>query len=338
MYIKRNSKMGIQNLNRYLKQYCKSSINMLKLSELNGKIIVIDISIYLYRYVAENALVENMYLLLSIFKHYNIIPVFIFDGVPPDEKLELLKKRKADKMKSEAEYNDLKKKLSQSNSFSFDEKQEITLSMDALKKKFVYLTKNHIQMTKQLIKLYGVTYIDAPGEADGLCASFVLSGKAWACMSDDMDMFVYGCPRILRYTSLLNHTAILYDVSGILDTLNMRHDEFKDVCVLSGTDYNSNGKKSLYTSMNLFNKYKSSEDYEVINSSSFYGWLSVNTDYIEACDIDVLLHTRNMFDVNTSLINNNDINIIVDNMKRNEIVEILKNDGFIFPLTRIRVI
>ena len=331
--------MGIPNLNRYLKQHCKSSINMFQLSELKGKVIVIDISIYLYRYVSENALVENMYLLLSIFRHYNITPVFIFDGVPPDEKLELLKKRKADKVKSEAEYNDLKKKLSQSFSLSFDEKQEITSSMDALKKKFVYLTKNHIQVTKKLIQSYGATYIDAPGEADGLCASFVLSGKAWACMSDDMDMFVYGCPRILRYTSLLNHTAVLYDVRGILNTLNMTHDEFKDICVLSGTDYNSNGKTSLYSSINLFNKYKSSDDYdsdsELINSSGFYGWLSVNTDYIETGDKDILLHTRSMFDVNTTLIH--DINIVVDTMKRNEIVAILKNDGFLFPVTRVRV-
>ena len=330
--------MGIPNLNRYLKQHCKNSIKMIQLSELKGKVIVIDISIYLYRYVAENALVENVYLLLSIFRHYNIRPVFIFDGIPPDEKLELLKKRKSDKVKSEAEYNDLKKKLSQSNSLSFDEKQEITSSMDALKKKFVYLTKNHIQLTKQLINSYGATYIDAPGEADGLCAAFVLSGKAWACMSDDMDMFVYGCNKILRYTSLLNHTAVLYDVHGILNTLNMTHDEFKDVCVLSGTDYNTNGKTSLYSSMNLFSKYKSSDDYdnEMINSSGFYVWLRDTTDYIESDDVELLLHTRSMFTININLTTiNNDI--IVDKMKRNEIVNILKNDGFLFPVTRIRV-
>lgn len=328
--------MGIPNLNRYLKQHCKNSIKMIQLSELKGRVIVIDISIYLYRYVAENALVENVYLLLSIFRHYNIRPVFIFDGVPPDEKLELLKKRKADKVKSEAEYNDLKKKLSQSNTLTFEEKQEITSSMDALKKKFVYLTKNHIQLTKQLINSYGAIYIDAPGEADGLCASFVISGKAWACMSDDMDMFVYGCNRILRYTSLLNHTAVLYDVRGILDTLNMTHDEFKDVCVLSGTDYNTNGKRSLYTSMNLFNKYKSVDEYDAINSSGFYGWLRDETDYIESDDVELLLHTRSMFTININLITiNNDI--IDDKIKRNEIVSILKNDGFLFPDRTISV-
>ena len=29
---------------------------------------------------------ENMYLMLSIFRYYNVIPIFVFDGKPPPEK------------------------------------------------------------------------------------------------------------------------------------------------------------------------------------------------------------------------------------------------------------
>ena len=69
--------MGIRNLNRYLKESCPDSIRCINLVELSGKRIAVDISIYLYRYEAENALLENMYVMLSIFRHYNIIPIFI---------------------------------------------------------------------------------------------------------------------------------------------------------------------------------------------------------------------------------------------------------------------
>ena len=62
------------------------------MSNLSGKKIAVDISIYLYKYESENALLENMFMMLSIFRHYNIIPVFIFDGKPPAEKMELLQK------------------------------------------------------------------------------------------------------------------------------------------------------------------------------------------------------------------------------------------------------
>ena len=83
--------MGIKNLNRLLRESCPESIRCINMSELSGKRIAVDISIYLYKYEAENALLENMYVMLSIFRHYNIIPIFIFDGKPPPEKNELLK-------------------------------------------------------------------------------------------------------------------------------------------------------------------------------------------------------------------------------------------------------
>jgi 5'-3' exonuclease len=67
------------------------------MSELAGKRIAIDVSIYLYKFTGDGALLENMYLMLSIFRHYRITPVFVFDGKPPDEKRELLDQRKEDK-------------------------------------------------------------------------------------------------------------------------------------------------------------------------------------------------------------------------------------------------
>jgi hypothetical protein len=56
------------------------------MKELANKTIVIDISIYMYKYQTDGTLIENIYLMLSLFKHYRIIPIFIFDGKPPIEK------------------------------------------------------------------------------------------------------------------------------------------------------------------------------------------------------------------------------------------------------------
>lgn len=89
--------MGIKNLNKYLQQSCNKSINHIHLSELSGKRIVIDTSIYLYRFMGEGCLLENFYLMISIFRQYNIIPLFVFDGKPPAEKEDMLKQRKLEK-------------------------------------------------------------------------------------------------------------------------------------------------------------------------------------------------------------------------------------------------
>ena len=205
--------MGIKNLNKFLKENAKESIKLGHVSELSGKRIAVDISIYMYKFASEDTLIENIYLMLSIFRYYNVIPIFVFDGKPPTEKKELLQKRREDKKEAEAEYKELKNKLEINKNMDEIEKQEIINNMDMLKRKFVNVNKNDIDKVKNLIRSYGATYYDAPGEADELCAMLTIKGKVWACLSEDMDMFVYGCPRVVRYLSLLNHTFVIYDNS-----------------------------------------------------------------------------------------------------------------------------
>ena len=48
--------MGIRNLNRYLRNNCPESIRCIPISDISHKKIVVDISIYLYKYESENAL------------------------------------------------------------------------------------------------------------------------------------------------------------------------------------------------------------------------------------------------------------------------------------------
>ena len=87
--------MGIRNLNRYLRANCSEySIQKKHLRDYKNKTIVIDTSIYLYRFSAENALIENLYLMISLFRSYDITPLFVFDGKPPAAKYETLKKRR----------------------------------------------------------------------------------------------------------------------------------------------------------------------------------------------------------------------------------------------------
>ena len=80
--------MGIRYLNKLFREECKNkdAIKITHMSQLSGKKIAVDISIYLYKFVSDDQLIENMYLLLSIFRYYNIIPIFVFDGKPPAEK------------------------------------------------------------------------------------------------------------------------------------------------------------------------------------------------------------------------------------------------------------
>jgi 5'-3' exonuclease len=323
--------MGIKHLNKFLRTECGESIKAITIAELSGKKIAVDISIYMYKYESNEALIENMYLMLATFRKYKIIPIFVFDGKPPTEKKALLQKRKEDKKEAEKEYNVLKEKL-ENNDISDDDKNEIITNMDLLKKQFIYITREKINIVKSLIRSYGATYYDAPGEADELCALLVLKNKAWACLSEDMDMFVYGCTRVIRYLSLFNSTVVLYDTKGILESLNITQKELREICVLSGTDYNiqncdkSKTKPNLYETMKLFEKYRK----ENINLD-FYEWLKINSTYIT--DYELLKNIYDIFDLkNTNLTTFEKIKIINGPIDIENIKNILKIDGFIFPL------
>ena len=67
--------MGIPKLNKLLLEKCENTelIKKINLHELNGKTIAVDTSIYLYKFSAQERLIENFYLLISLFINYNII-------------------------------------------------------------------------------------------------------------------------------------------------------------------------------------------------------------------------------------------------------------------------
>jgi len=285
--------MGIRMLNKFLQEKCKDSISCIHLSSLSGKKIVVDISIYLYKFLSEGALLENLYLMISIFREHNITPIFIFDGKPPSEKNDTIAFRKKNKKNAREEYYRLKQILDgiesdaesskESDTVSkcvnnidktvveYDEETSITIQtnsveirnmMERLKKKFVILKSEHIQNAKTLLQAYGMTYYESPGEADMLCAKLVSKNIVYACLSEDTDMFVYGCNRVLRYVSLTCSTAILYDFQGILKTLDMNIYEFRQLCIMFGCDYLPHNKTQNYKNMTIFNSYKMFKKYK----------------------------------------------------------------------------
>ena len=318
--------MGIRLLNKYIKTNCKNGVSVIKMEDLRGKYIAIDTSIYLYRFLQEEVLLENFYLLLSLLKFYNITGIFVFDGKPPEEKYKLIEKRNNVKEAAREKYRELEVKMNEinNNEYEREEKNVLQNEMVELKKKFVKLERYHIDSIKKLITAFGESYIEAEGEADQLCAKLVIKKIAYACLSEDMDLFLYGCPRVLRYLSLLNESMVLYNLSEILKELEISLSDFRQICVLSGTDYNNDDNSlDLYKSVEFYKSYKNDEKN---NNIDFYTWLDNNMKGL--INIIELYVINNMFlldNVNLKRYKINRTLIDKDNIK-----EIMKQDGFIF--------
>ena len=250
--------MGIPHLNRQLRTRCPDAIKKVELSSLSGKRIAVDASIYMYRAIADGNLVEGMFQLLSVIEHTGITPVLVFDGKAPIEKEDVLKERREKREKALIRQKEIEGLLLTCD--DQDEKDELTAELASTKKATVKVTRRDGTAVRDLAMSMGVPFLEAEGEADALCAKLVNKKHVYACLSEDMDMFAYGCLRVLRYLSLLNRTAILYDFTDICATLNMTTTEFTDVCVLSGTDYNRGVSKRIHVgqALELHSKWKMS--------------------------------------------------------------------------------
>jgi len=345
--------MGVRNLNRFIQHKCANASSRIHLRELSGKRIAVDTSIYMYRYSGEGALLENMYLMASVFRHYNIHAVFVFDGPPPPQKTEVIEMRKRKKDAAKKQYDTLLKiakerKDASGCEITTTELDDIEETMRELKKQFVRLRDCDISDVKELLVSFGFAIVDAEGEADALCAKLSIKNRVDACLSDDTDMFVYGCPTVLRNISLLNHSVVSYSMPEILKTLSLTQQEFKMMCVVGGTDYSRclPDSSSSYVSPEFvfkkITKFKTltAKEQQIYHDSGggFYDWYaeqpsqnngSSNKGITDIGSITYILN-ETMFDISNSNQYKQLVVLNRENIQKTRIVEIMMKEDFIF--------
>jgi 5'-3' exonuclease len=272
--------MGVRYLNKFILNKCGKETGSIKketLQFLSNKTIAVDISIYLYKF-SENGsnLLENMCHLCKLFTYYKINPIFVFDGKPSNEKNSVLEKRKKKKKNAELLYNklydyyleymknmknndadirdnletaliDFKNKMKENNLhidlntvLNCNNVDVFINSLNYIKNDALSIKKSQIEQVKKIIIQNKFQFIDAPNEADELCSILVKQNIAWACLSDDMDMFVYGCPRIIRSLHIKNRSFMFYTLDKILYNMNISQENLRYICILCGTDYELN--------------------------------------------------------------------------------------------------
>jgi len=311
--------MGIHLLQTFIASLNDRSIKEQHLREFSNKKITVDISIYLYRFKEMGNLLENIYLMCSIFRYYNIHALFIFDGKYLKNKNETMRKRKESKKQAKKKFNAIKENL---HKYNGDSRVKIELQLDTLRKQFITVTKEDIKNVKELLDAYGMVYVSAKHEADELCGA--LNNEVYACLTEDTDIMVYGCKRIFRYFSLMKHTVVVYDMTLIHNNLNMTLSDFQELCICAGNDYITS-KKNIFYYYELFKQYKRTP-------TGFLDWL-LQKRYISLQEYHQRREIYNIYtfkthdpfeDVPYTLIKNKYVN-------KQKLLEILETVGFIFP-------
>ena len=89
--------MGIRGLNNLIKKYSQDAEKITDIKSYSGSVFAIDCSILLYKFKYASK-TENSHLvgIVNRIKYYmsnGILPVFVFDGHPPDAKKNTIQKR-----------------------------------------------------------------------------------------------------------------------------------------------------------------------------------------------------------------------------------------------------
>ena len=74
---------------------------------------------------------------------------------------------------------------------------------------------------KTLIDYMGYSYFEAPCEADELCAWLCNTNQVYGCMSEDSDMFIYGCKKVFKNLDFQRKTILMYEYNKILKEINI---------------------------------------------------------------------------------------------------------------------
>jgi len=253
--------MGIQNLGLLIKKYCMNAIETVDLSEFNGSKIAIDTSLYLYKikYTHNGKIIDGFVKQIMRLIKNGIVPVYIFDGKPPEEKENTLKERKERKLllndkiinlqdflnkikNGEEVLNPLKhqvKDIDENDNISVRpcKIEDISEEIDKLNKMNITITQEDIKELKKLLYLMGIPYIDADGEAEVLCARLNSLGYVSACLSDDTDILANGGKVFIKSFNNTKNIVVKYTLEIILKDLGLSYKEFVDLCILSGCDY-----------------------------------------------------------------------------------------------------
>lgn len=317
--------MGIRGLNSYFKQHGSRNIKRIHVSQLRGSTIAIDTSIYMYKFLEEGCLLEYMFAMVCQCKENDIEPLFVFDGKPDEMKKEVLIKRAIKRHKAGEKYWEMKQEYNEvCEHLSSEEKEAAYAKMMNLKKKSTRVKLNDISRLKELFDTLCIKYYEAPYEADVVCAYLVNSGIAYACVSDDMDMFAYKCSFVLREWNIHNGFLKQYALEDIIKDLNIPLEFFKDVLLLSCNDYDQE-KIKIETVVKWF------RDYQNVNNGSSITWFEWLIEQKLVSD-EKILKTREiscLYDIPKNMIQEEKA-ITSNFIDINSLRKLLQPSGFIF--------
>jgi flap endonuclease-1 len=260
--------MGIKKLYDIIRKFAPNSLEEIHISEYSYKKVAIDVSLYMFKYkaIAGNYWLNSFLKLVCCLRKNDIHSVFIFDtSAPPEKEIERAERREAkEKLEQqvyelEESYNNYEKTgeinnilkdlyykvLAKEKPTLLIDKSNLPIDMKVVKNKIehkksqiINISPQDFELTKKLFDILAVPYYNAPMEAENMCADLCKRGLVNAVLTEDTDVLAYASPIFLSKIDTNSETCTRINYNNLLNELNMSSEQFLDLCIMCGCDYN----------------------------------------------------------------------------------------------------
>lgn len=161
---------------------------------------------------------------LPVFFRHNIVPVFVFDGSPHDQKADELERREA-RREHHREKEEEARERGDSDAIRRHKSHNQTL------------TDEMITTTQQVLTRLNVPWLVAPESGEAQAAYMSQQGDVAYAVSDDYDSLLFGADETVRNVTG-NRAVELLHRDRTLAEHGITQEQLVDIALLCGTDYN----------------------------------------------------------------------------------------------------
>jgi flap endonuclease-1 len=227
----------------------------LTLDDLRGRTLAVDANNMLYQFLAlirmrdgrpftdskghtTSHLVGLLLRTTRLMADYDIRPIFVFDGRPPELKMRTLEERRGYRERARTEWESALNRGDYSTAWS----KAVTMNS---------LTHDMKDDAKKVLTLLGIPCVQAPQEGEAQAAHMAIRGDVWAANSRDYDSVLFGAPRLVRYVTVSGQEFLpskgvsrplvpeLIELQKLLASLEITREQLVDLAILVGTDFNT---------------------------------------------------------------------------------------------------
>jgi len=226
----------------------------IEISDLKGKILCVDAFNTLYQFLSSIRQVDGTPLMdhkkrvtshLSGIFYRNIALledgiklVYVFDGIPPENKFKTFRKREEGRDIAKSRYETARG-------------EEDFEAMKRYSSQLIRLNDEMIRESKELLEAMGIATIQAPGEGEAQASHLAKRGGIFAAASQDYDSLLFGAPKLIRNLTLSKKRKTIsgwvevkpeiIELETVFNSLEINLDQLICLGILVGTDYNPKG-------------------------------------------------------------------------------------------------